>query len=76
MKVNSLLLRNSFSVRVYFVAYYSDSWDGEVCIQRSGVEPGDVSNRCSKHEHLVGCQDGEQLVWVHIHASTYYSTAC
>ncbi|XP_060672634.1 protein NRT1/ PTR FAMILY 5.9 isoform X2 [Ziziphus jujuba] len=39
----------------------SDCWYGEVCIQRSCIESGDLSNRCGKHEQFFCGQDGEQL---------------
>lgn len=54
----------------------SDFWYGEICVQRSGVESGNLSNRCGKDEQLFGGEDGEQLVRIHIHASTLDCTPC
>lgn len=41
------------------ILYNSNSWDGEVRIQRGGLEFGDVSDRCFEDEQFVGSKDGE-----------------
>lgn len=56
----------------FFVVLYkfwcSGSWDGEVRVQRGGVESGDLSDGGDEDEQLVGGENGERLVRPHLSA--------